>query len=167
MSELKTNLQNILQEKEDKIIPGNIKKDIQIFDIIGTYEGSGGDSPLTEEEYNEIVATLKTYIPLEENIVNDNTRCLFHCEDYSNTILIDDNLSHSLTGINITPNGKFNSAIEITNGNYNVTYTNSTIMNYINSGADYTLDFWLNVPETLTHDWGAVASISASHTSAR
>ena len=165
MSELKTNLQNILQEKEDKIIPGNIKKDIQIFDIIGTYEGSGGDSPLTEEEYNEIVATLKTYIPLEENIVDDNTRCLFHCEDYSNTILIDDNLSHSLTGINITPNGKFNSAIEITNGNYNVTYTNSTIMNYINSGADYTLDFWLNVPETLTHDWGAVASISASHTS--
>ena len=165
MSELKTNLQNILQEKEDKIIPGNIKKDIQIFDVIGTYEGSGGDSPLTEEEYNEIVATLKTYIPLEENIVDDNTRCLFHCEDYSNTILIDDNLSHSLTGINITPNGKFNSAIEITNGNYNVTYTNSTIIDYINSGADYTLDFWLNVPETLTHDWGAVASISASHTS--
>lgn len=165
MSELKTNLQNILQEKEDKIIPGNIKKDIQIFDVIGTYEGSGGDSPLTEEEYNEIVATLKTYIPLEENIVDDNTRCLFHCEDYSNTILIDDDLSHSLTGINITSNGKFNSAIEITNGNYNVTYTNSAIMNYINSGADYTLDFWLNVPEKLTHDWGAVASISDNHTS--
>lgn len=165
MSELKTNLQNILQEKEDKIIPGNIKKDIQIFDIIGTYEGSGGDSPLTEEEYNEIVATLKTYIPLEENIVDDNTRCLFHCEDYSNTILIEDDLSHSLTGVNIVPNGKFNSAIEITNGNYNVTYTNSTIINYINSGADYTLDFWLNVPETLTHDWGAVASISDNHTS--
>ena len=40
MSELKTNLQEILQEKQDKIIPGNIKKDVQIFDVIGTYEGS-------------------------------------------------------------------------------------------------------------------------------
>ena len=40
MSDLKTNLQEILQEKQDKIIPENIKKDIQIFDIIGTYEGS-------------------------------------------------------------------------------------------------------------------------------
>lgn len=162
MSELKTNLQNILQEKEDKIIPGNIKKDIQIFDIIGTYEGSGGDSPLTEEEYNEIVATLKTYIPLEENIVDDNTRCLFHCEDYSNTILIEDDLSHSLTGVNIVPNGKFNSAIEITSGNYSVAYTNSTIIDYINSGADYTLDFWVNIPETLTHEWGSMASVSST-----
>lgn len=42
MSELKTNLDEILQEKQNKIIPENIKKDIQIFDVIGTYEGSGG-----------------------------------------------------------------------------------------------------------------------------
>ena len=41
MSELKTNLEAILQEKQDKIIPENIKKDVQIFDVIGTYEGSG------------------------------------------------------------------------------------------------------------------------------
>lgn len=39
MSELKTNLEAILQEKQDKIIPENIKKDIQIFDVTGTYEG--------------------------------------------------------------------------------------------------------------------------------
>ena len=39
MSELKTNLEAILQEKQDKIIPANIKKDVQIFDITGTYEG--------------------------------------------------------------------------------------------------------------------------------
>lgn len=56
MSELKTNLQEILQEKQDKIIPENIKKDIQIFDVIGTYEGSGGgidtssDNPITEDD---------------------------------------------------------------------------------------------------------------------
>lgn len=41
MSELKTNLQKILQEKENKIIPENIKKNVTIFDITGTYEGSG------------------------------------------------------------------------------------------------------------------------------
>ena len=38
MSDLKTNSQEILQEKQDKIIPENIKKDVQIFDITGTYE---------------------------------------------------------------------------------------------------------------------------------
>lgn len=59
MSELKTNLQEILKEKQDKIIPENIKKDIQIFDVIGTYEGSGGgidtssDNPITAEDVAE------------------------------------------------------------------------------------------------------------------
>lgn len=42
MSELKTNLDEILQEKQDKIIPANIKKDVQIFDVIGTYTGNSG-----------------------------------------------------------------------------------------------------------------------------
>ena len=41
MSTLKVNLENILQEKNSKIIPGNIKKDINILGVIGTYEGSG------------------------------------------------------------------------------------------------------------------------------
>ena len=41
MSDLKTNLEEILQEKETKIIPANIKKDVQIFDVVGTYEGEG------------------------------------------------------------------------------------------------------------------------------
>ena len=56
MSELKTNLDEILQEKQNKIIPENIKKDIQIFDVIGTYEGSGGgidtssDNPITADD---------------------------------------------------------------------------------------------------------------------
>ena len=50
MSDLKTNLEQILQEKETKIIPDNIKKDIQIFDITGTYEGNSGDVKLFETE---------------------------------------------------------------------------------------------------------------------
>lgn len=47
MSDLKTNLQEILQEKQDKIIPENIKKDVQIFDVTGTLESGA----MTEENY--------------------------------------------------------------------------------------------------------------------
>ena len=54
MSELKTNLQEILQEKHEKIIPENIKKDVQIFDVVGTLEGGTTTSGVklfeTEEE---------------------------------------------------------------------------------------------------------------------
>ena len=39
MSQLKSDLQKIYDEKQAKIIPENIKKDIQIFDVTGTYEG--------------------------------------------------------------------------------------------------------------------------------
>lgn len=41
MSELNLNLEAILQEKQTKILPENIKKGVQIFDVVGTYEGSG------------------------------------------------------------------------------------------------------------------------------
>lgn len=48
MATLKAKAQNILNEKTEKIIPENIKKDITIFDITGTYEGSG-----SKQEYDE------------------------------------------------------------------------------------------------------------------
>lgn len=38
MSELKTNLQSILQEKTAKIIPQNIKKDIEVLGVTGSYD---------------------------------------------------------------------------------------------------------------------------------
>ena len=41
MGTLKNKAQSILTEKNNKIIPENIKKNIQIFDVTGTYEGSG------------------------------------------------------------------------------------------------------------------------------
>ena len=54
MSDLKINLQEILQEKQEKIIPENIKKDVQIFDVVGTLEGGTTASGVklfeTEEE---------------------------------------------------------------------------------------------------------------------
>lgn len=42
MTELEQKLRDIADEKDSKILPENIKKDVQIFDVIGTYEGSGG-----------------------------------------------------------------------------------------------------------------------------
>lgn len=38
-SGLETNLRTIYSEKKNKIIPGNIKKDVTIFGITGTYDG--------------------------------------------------------------------------------------------------------------------------------
>lgn len=39
MSQLKTNLQEILEEKQQKIVAENIKKDVTIFGVTGTLEG--------------------------------------------------------------------------------------------------------------------------------
>ena len=54
MSKLKDDLAQILQEKQEKIIPENIKSGVQIFDVVGTYEGEGSSSGVklfeTEEE---------------------------------------------------------------------------------------------------------------------
>ena len=44
MTELETNLRTILNEKETKILPENLKKDVTVLGITGTYEGSGGGS---------------------------------------------------------------------------------------------------------------------------
>lgn len=49
MSDLKTNLEQILQEKETKIIPANIKKGIQIFDVEGALP-STNDATATADD---------------------------------------------------------------------------------------------------------------------
>lgn len=51
MDILNTKIKNILTEKNTKIIPGNIKKDINILGITGTYEGEGSS------DYNAKVVT--------------------------------------------------------------------------------------------------------------
>lgn len=60
MSDLKTNLEQILQEKEDKIIPDNIKKDVQIFDVVGTYEGEEGIDTSDATAIADDILTSKT-----------------------------------------------------------------------------------------------------------
>lgn len=59
MSDLQNNLNLILQEKQTKIIPENIKKDIQIFDVVGTYDGTGTtpDTTIQNGDYGLETAT--------------------------------------------------------------------------------------------------------------
>lgn len=57
MTDLENKLHQILQEKQDKIKPENIKKGIQIFDIEGTYEGDISSTKIklfeTQEEMQQ------------------------------------------------------------------------------------------------------------------
>lgn len=53
-STLKIKLNTIYQEKQNKILPENIKKDVQIFDIIGTYEPNYEEAgTISPEEYTQ------------------------------------------------------------------------------------------------------------------
>ena len=61
MSTLKQKAQDILDEKEEKIIPENIKKDIQIFDVTGTLEEGIDTSDATATE-NDLVADTTAYV---------------------------------------------------------------------------------------------------------
>ena len=67
MSDLKTNLEQILQEKQSKIKPENIKKDIQIFDITGTLE----EGILTSDQLYQAEE-------LTRQISNQNTNSLYY-----------------------------------------------------------------------------------------
>lgn len=48
-------LNEILTEKNQKIIPENIRKGVQIFDIIGTLAASGTVSSMTRYEITDAV----------------------------------------------------------------------------------------------------------------
>ena len=65
MSDLKTNLQQILDEKNSKIIPENIKKGIEIFGVTGTLEDSGGtgiDTSDATATVNDIINPKTAYV---------------------------------------------------------------------------------------------------------
>lgn len=68
MSDLKTNLQEILQEKQDKIIPENIKKDVQIFDVTGFELDETYENTISPEEYTTAVNTTEQILGEEETV---------------------------------------------------------------------------------------------------
>lgn len=61
MSDLEDKLTQILQEKEEKIIPTNIKKDVQIFDVTGTLE-EGVDTSDADATAEDITVNKTAYV---------------------------------------------------------------------------------------------------------
>lgn len=150
MSDLKTNLQEILQEKQDKIVPENIKKDVQIFDITGTYEGSGSSTTgvklfETEEEMradstaqegdlavvyrediqNMTVDTQAQYITFPETVTlpeafTGNVYCMLRAVD--ETVMFDGQVQFSATSF------RFEGYTE--SGMISVRYTSTDGINY-------------------------------------
>ena len=60
-TQLEQNLNLILNEKETKILPENIKKDVQIFDIVGTLENSGIDTSDATATASDIISPKTAY----------------------------------------------------------------------------------------------------------
>lgn len=62
MTSLESNLRSILSEKESKIIPENIKKDVQIFDVVGTLEEGGIDTSDATATAEDITVNKTAYV---------------------------------------------------------------------------------------------------------
>lgn len=60
-SSLEDKLNLILEEKTTKIIPENIKKDVQIFDVVGTYD-MGTDTSDATATVNDIAQDKTAYV---------------------------------------------------------------------------------------------------------
>lgn len=60
-SSLEDKLNLILEEKTTKIIPENIKKDVQIFDVVGTYD-MGTDTSDATATANDIAQDKTAYV---------------------------------------------------------------------------------------------------------
>ena len=61
-TQLEQKLNLILNEKETKILPENIKKDVQIFDIVGTLENSGIDTSDATANANDLALNKTAYV---------------------------------------------------------------------------------------------------------
>lgn len=106
MSQLKDNLDQILQEKETKIIPENIKSGVQIFDITGTLEagidtGDANATPLDIAE-NKTAYVNGEKITGNVNVVETGESYLLQ-PTYINSISKSD-LVDTWMAINVTTN---------------------------------------------------------------
>ena len=150
MSDLQTNLEQILQEKEQKIIPENIKSGVQIFDVIGTYEGSGqttsgvklfeteesmqadssakdGDLAIIYKEKtgNMTIDTQTQYITFPETVILSEAIT----SNYNNCIINSINHTGKMLSITLTPT-EFQAAGYNNLGMVGVRYTSSDGITY-------------------------------------
>lgn len=96
---LEQKLNLILNEKETKILPENIKKDVQIFDIVGTLENSGIDTSDATAKASDIISTKTAYVNGEKitGTLNNNGSMTYNAGD--NVVNIDDGV-HTKSKIN-------------------------------------------------------------------
>ena len=150
----------ILNEKKTKIIPGNIRKGIQIFDILGTYEGGSSDGLVkqfsTEESMNAStdsvdgdIALVYSYssLPINTNMTDVNIQ-LKKSVSLSTAITATSTLSAVKVEIGTTSDGrkitleliKTKCTVKddsITLGKTLATYTSADGLNYV---LDYDID---------------------------
>ena len=58
MNELKNKMTEIKRQKDTYIIPGNLRKDVTVFGVTGTYEGSGGVQQYSQLGDNSIPTSI-------------------------------------------------------------------------------------------------------------
>ena len=137
------------------ITPEKIVKGNTIYGI----EGSADAGPISQEEYEALTEQAKKIAPLSGNVIDGNTKLLFHGESYIDEILKYVLKLGSSSQVAIQTGGKFNSCIKINKSNEGMVVCNETsIIDYINTGADYTLDFWVKL-DTQVSDWASMAAI--------
>lgn len=78
MTELEQQIRTALAVKTNKIIPENIKKDVEIFGVVGTHEGGGGG------DYYNTCDNLASLILGDSPIINDPYVAVFNTMEVSN-----------------------------------------------------------------------------------
>lgn len=131
MSDLKTNLEQILQEKQTKIIPENIKKNVEIFGITGTLEAEINTSDATATS-NDILYPKTAYVDDEKIVGNITTTPL-----QSSLVVVNEQKSITATNNNILDYFKLEEEEYVissssTNRMSSIIVQNSVIQNTIN-----------------------------------
>lgn len=144
MSTLKEKAQDILNEKTEKIVPENIKKDITIFDITGTYEGSEDvklfdtiedmQQDETIQENDLALVYREELVPIDGNTKFDS--CVFPSE-----VVLDEAVSDNILGrFRSIGSGWFDGSVELSSSSFRfdgygdkevrITYTSSDGITY-------------------------------------